>query len=101
MTCEENKAGTDLDAAKLYPSFWRLQQAFSNPTRLFSLDALEQFKTGLTATVAAFKRVPIVPSARSNSTSRKRKHGADDVTTEYSPKYLTSKDLFQLEVDPR
>ncbi len=96
---------TVLDTDALYPVFWRLQQAFSNPPRLFSSQPFQEFKSGLQATITKFKHVPKLPQARPaaesrRGTKRKGEDDADDFASTFNPRYLTSKDLFRLEVVP-
>lgn len=90
--------GTDT----LYPIFWSLQHAFSNPVRLFSEENFNDFKKGLEATLAKFKEVPKVIQAPSPEGKRglKRKFddGYDEFASTFNPKYLTSRDLFKLEL---
>ncbi|KAM0721209.1 hypothetical protein Q7P37_003496 [Cladosporium fusiforme] len=98
-----------LDNSTLYPIFWRLQQDFSDPTRLFTTENFQAFKKGLAATLLKFKKTPTVMQARSsdaNQRGTKRKLGDIDSTTDtsdkfadnYNPKYLTSRELFDLEL---
>lgn len=87
----------------LYPIFWTLQQVFSNPPALFKQNVFEEFKKGLDATLAKFKEVQIV-SQRASETLRGEKRKAAEMEQEgelantFNPKYLTSRDLFSLEV---
>jgi hypothetical protein len=94
-------ASTTLSEDELYPIFWTLQQVFSNPPRLFNDDTFEEFKKGLEATLAKFKEVPTAIQ-RESSKSTKRKvdemERKDEFATTFNPKYLTSRDLFSLEV---
>lgn len=99
-TDSEKPKTMDMDA--LYPVFWSLQHSFSNPPRLFEEDNFKQFQKGLEATLAKFKEVPkVIQSADSD-----RKKGAktrsdedhDEFANTFNPKYLTSRDLFELEV---
>jgi THO complex subunit 1 len=94
---------TDLNA--LYPMFWSLQQDFSQPLRLFESDNLSKFKDHLSATVKEFQKYPGDEGYRYGATDDtkkdlKRKRGEDGTEPEaaFNPKYLTSKDLFELEV---
>ena len=98
----------------LYPIFWRLQQDFSDPTRLFDPDHFQGFKKGLTRTIAKFKHTPTVvqtKAAEDGKRGTKRKFGGDDAMAmngdsdssdhfagNYNPKYLTSRELFDLEL---
>ncbi|KAK4956556.1 hypothetical protein LTR10_006083 [Elasticomyces elasticus] len=99
---------------ELYPIFWRLQQDFSDPTRLFVKAHFETFKKGLGHTLTKFKKTPTVVQAKAAATNKrgtKRKLGTDDTMEDqnstaatdhfadkYNPKYLTSRDLFDLEL---
>ena len=99
------KGKVDLDA--LYPVFWSLQAYFSSPSQLFDSERFAAFKSGLEATVAAFKNMKTElenkAGSRSSEEARKshrRKRVAEDaeVGISFNPKYLTSRDLFDLEV---
>ncbi|EON65357.1 hypothetical protein W97_04595 [Coniosporium apollinis CBS 100218] len=96
---EEQKT---LDTDTLYPIFWQLQQAFSNPPSLFSQQNLDEFKAGLQATLSTFRAVPKVIQSQGVDVKRgvKRKHGEgyENLASNYNPKYLTSRDLFKLEL---
>lgn len=96
-----------LDADALYPVFWSLQESFNQPKKLFDAGHLAHFKTGMEATMTAFKANPVPHDAKSskqNDESRrgqKRKLESEDddgVLASFNPKYLTSRDLFELEV---
>lgn len=95
----------DLDA--LYPMFWGLQAYFSAPTRMFDPQHFATFKTGLEATLSTFKNINTDLENQSASKSAeelrkamKRKRTSDDpeIASSFNPKYLTSRDLFDLEV---
>ncbi|KAF2097939.1 hypothetical protein NA57DRAFT_18809, partial [Rhizodiscina lignyota] len=92
----------EVTSEQLYPIFWTLQKAFSNPPRIFSDENLSEFKSGLDATLAMFKKVPRVIQATSSDEKRgvKRKAGEafDEIAGAYNPKYLTSRELFTLEL---
>lgn len=101
-----------LSADSLYPVFWSLQNFFSNPTRLFVRESFETFKSGLAATMTKFKAVDeeqmkqgaaarTADEARGRGTNggvagEKRKR--EDLGAHFNPKYLTSRELFELEV---
>lgn len=95
-----------LDNSTLYPIFWRLQQDFSDPTRLFTADKFQSFKKGLAATLLKFKKTSTVQTRSSESqrgTKRKTTGDAivetkDQFADNYNPKYLTSRELFDLEL---
>lgn len=100
---EKPKEKVDLDA--LYPVFWSLQSYFSSPSKMFDAERFASFKTGLEATLHAFKNIKTdlgnQGPARSEEAARshKRKRGDEaEVGTSFNPKYLTSRDLFDLEV---
>ena len=83
---------------QLYSDFWSLQHIFSNPQRAFDGEALNGFKKGLELTVRKFQATPKIP--RVTTQSRKRKRGEEDneFANTFNPKYLTSSDLFDLEL---
>ena len=98
---------------ELYPIFWQLQQDFSDPTRLFAADNFQTFKKGLANTITKFKKTPTVvqtKAAEDNKRGTKRKlredgmigtsdgENIDHFMDNYNPKYLTSRDLFDLEL---
>lgn len=90
--------------SEFYPIFWRLQHDFSNPTRLFEDENFTPFKDGIGRTLAKFKQTPVVAQTKSAGDAQrgiKRKLGdetGDQYASNYNPKYLTSRDLFELEV---
>ena len=85
-----------------YPIFWALQKDFSSPTRLLeSEEHFTNFKAGLEKTMDKFSATPVVRTRSDDSRGVKRKRGHTDDTAyqgDYNPKYLTSKELFELEV---
>ena len=101
-----------LSTSDLYPIFWHLQQDFSDPTRLFAADRFQTFKKGLAYTITKFKKTPTVvqtQAADDGKRGTKRKIGEDGTNgtqggnidhfiDNYNPKYLTSRDLFDLEL---
>ena len=100
-----NRTQPDMDA--LYPVFWSLQASFSNPTRLFDEANFQDFKTGLGLTIDKLQSIQQESQGRGTSkmvdespSGMKRKRGdeGDDLATSFNPKYLTSRDLFELEV---
>ena len=92
----------DLDA--LYPQFWALQSYCSAPTRLFDSNNLKLFKEGIAATMACFQQMNAnpAPSNRQDEskrgTKRKRSETGNEIASTFNPKYLTNRDLFDLEV---
>ncbi|KAK4975573.1 hypothetical protein LTR66_010968 [Elasticomyces elasticus] len=94
-----------VDNNSLYPMFWRLQQDLSNPVRLFEKANFQTFKEGLATSLAKFRKTPVVVqtkvSEHGGAQGEKEKHGDEHVdrsSSSYNPKYLTSRDLFDLEV---
>ena len=103
----EEKSQKPLDADALYPIFWSLQDYFSRPTKLFDPVNLASFRTGLEMTLVKFKEVQKEMESRGSLKNNedqkqgvKRKWEGEDETTSssFNPKYLTSRDLFELEV---
>lgn len=101
----DTASGKALDADTLYPIFWSLQESFNQPKKLFDPSHLRQFKSGLQATMTAFKANPVQHDKKSSKQADekrglKRKLDTEDdgVLAAFNPKYLTSRDLFELEV---
>ena len=101
------KEAFEPDMDTLYPVFWAIQQNFSMPTRLFNESDFRDFKNGLGLTLQKFRSVHEKQQARGTSTAsddskqaikRKRVDGDDELAASFNPKYLTSRDLFDLEV---
>jgi THO complex subunit 1 len=93
----------DLDS--LYPIFWAMQANFSCPTRLFQAENLTSFKQSLSATLECFQKVHSNISASTNrldeskrSLKRKRSVTGSEFSNSVNTKYLTNRDLFDLEV---
>lgn len=106
-TDKKRKPQDDVDLDALYPMFWSLQAYFSAPSKMFDPDRLASFKAGLEATLSAFKNINTelenqgaARSAEEARKSNKRKRQADgaEIGENFNPKYLTSRDLFDLEV---
>lgn len=96
-----------LDMDSLYPMFWNLQAYFSAPTRLFDANDFNSFKSGLESTIVSFRKVSSSLDMRGmgkgseemrRAMKRKRGENESEITTSFNPKYLTSRDLFELEV---
>jgi THO complex subunit 1 len=95
-----------LDPDALYPIFWSLQESFNQPKKLFDPAHFAAFKTGLEATMATFRSVKPEQSSRAKEKpaeempclKRKRDDVDDELASGFNPKYLTSRDLFKLEV---
>lgn len=100
-----SKSEAIVSATELYPIFWSLQQYFNQPKKLFDSANLAAFKSGLAATMTMFISVkPEEPRAKPTDEPKKetkRKRSSDDLANSFNPKYLTSIDLFELEVCPR
>lgn len=97
---------TPVDMDALYPIFWSLQHSFSQPMTLFDAFQFTKFKKGMEATLTAFETVDklqktnktadetkILPQKRKSPEAAEERDGSN-----YNPKYLTSRDLFELEV---
>ena len=95
-----------MGADELYPIFWSLQESFNQPKKLFDTAHFSGFKAGLEATMTMFKSAQTEMNGRparvaeegKRDTKRKRSQGEDDLANAFNPKYLTSRDLFELEV---
>ena len=96
---EDAKKNDIPNSQELYADFWSLQNLFSNPQKAFDTDALSRFKRSLEITIKKFRATPKVP--RVSTQSRKRKRNEDSISkfaSAFNPKYLTSRDLFDLEL---
>jgi THO complex subunit 1 len=91
-----------LDIDTLYPIFWSLQHSFSNPPRLFEENNFREFRSSLEVTLAKFKEVPKVIQSGDIERKKGPKPSSGDsydaFANTFNPKYLTSRDLFKLEV---
>jgi THO complex subunit 1 len=99
-----------LDPDTLYPIFWSLQESFNQPKKLFESSHFSAFKAGLEATMATFwtinpekptraREKQDKPDEEANpSLKRKRNDVDDELASGFNPKYLTSRDLFKLEI---
>ncbi|KAB5557975.1 THO complex subunit 1 transcription elongation factor-domain-containing protein [Coniochaeta sp. 2T2.1] len=97
-----------LTADELYPVFWSLQAVFSQPKKLFDTAKLAEFKTGLEATMATFSTIKPEPrkqekdkqgdESKRSPKEEKPEDGDDELANTFNPKYLTSRDLFELEI---
>ncbi|KAI4120776.1 MAG: hypothetical protein LQ338_006773 [Usnochroma carphineum] len=120
---QEPEPEPEPDTETLYPIFWSLQDIFSQPTRLFDAQTFSSLKSGLELTLRKFKAVQQHQFSRgstsnlpSSSPSRPLKRKRSDLeqdqqqqqqpkhpklATSFNPRYLTSRDLFSLELhDP-
>lgn len=103
---EGSEADKALSAEALYPLFWALQTNFSQPKTLLNKEGFTRFKTGLEATMTAFKsiqngqgsRLTKISDESRRAAKEKREAGENDAATLFNAKYLTSKDLFRLEM---
>jgi THO complex subunit 1 len=92
----------DLDT--LYPKFWSLQQIFCSPTRLFETPVMTEFRENIALTLSCFKSISTSTSSSATTgpkptTGAKRKHSEiSNTTTPFNSKYLTNRDLFDLEI---
>ncbi|KAK4167678.1 THO complex subunit 1 transcription elongation factor-domain-containing protein [Cladorrhinum sp. PSN259] len=104
---EEDKKPLDPDA--LYPIFWSLQESFNQPKRLFEPSNFASFKTGIETTMTAFLAIKDEQPRNKekqekqledlgNSLKGKRVDGEDTLANGFNAKYLTSRDLFKLEI---
>ncbi|ORY02928.1 nuclear matrix protein [Clohesyomyces aquaticus] len=93
---------TTMDINELYPHFWSMQGSFSNPPSLFEGDNFKKFREDLEATLAKFKEVPKViqtgDAENKRGTKRRLEDDSDELASTFNPKYLTSRDLFKLEL---
>ncbi|KDB25972.1 hypothetical protein H109_02173 [Trichophyton interdigitale MR816] len=98
----------ELELDTLYAAFWSLQESFSKPIRLFDTTHFASLKSGLEATLSSFRKVSSKLEVRSTTkgsdelrrgTKRKRGEGGSDLPNSFNPKYLTSRDLFELEIN--
>lgn len=98
-----------LDTDSLYPIFWSLQDIFSQPKKLFNRAQLDHFKSSLETTVKAMKahmtrkgNVQHRSADENKQVTKKRfgemESGEDEISSTFNPKYLTNRDLFDLEV---
>lgn len=105
-TTTSKEADKPLETEALYPLFWSLQESFSQPLKLFDTGHFAKFKQSLEATIKTFRAIPKGGDSRpskstenpSQSLKRKRDEDDSDLPEAFNPKYLTSKDLFKLEV---
>ena len=101
---QSNAAESQPDLDALYPQFWALQSYCSAPTRLFDPNNLKLFKEGIAATMACFQQMSAhtTPSNRQDDSKRgikrKRSETGNEIASTFNPKYLTNRDLFDLEV---
>ncbi len=103
------KSGADkrpnIDFAALYPVFWSLQASFSQPKRLFDPAHFGQFRSAMDASLSALRQIKHQDDVRrmrqldeSKAGIKRKRDKEDELADTYNPKYLTSRDLFELEV---
>lgn len=90
---------------RLYTQFWRLQTFFSQPTRLFTRSDRDTFRNIVAQTMIKFQTVQQEQQGRLAADaprSAKRRRSADIISPDSASvlisKYLTSRDLFDLEI---
>ncbi|CAK7221053.1 hypothetical protein SCUCBS95973_004365 [Sporothrix curviconia] len=112
----KDKKQPPTDFAAFYPVFWSLQESFSQPKKLFEAAQFSQFKAGMDASLAALRQISSQDDSRKSRQLDESKRGAkrkrdkeeaeakeskadkeDELADTYNPKYLTSRDLFELE----
>lgn len=98
-----------LDPDTLYPIFWSLQEYFNQPKKLFETSQFASFKTGIETTMNSFLAIKAEqPRSKEkqekqleelvNGFKRKQVDGEDALASGFNAKYLTSRDLFKLEI---
>lgn len=106
VTFDAKSSEKPYDAEALYPLFWSLQENFSQPLKLFDASNFAKFRSNLDATTKAFQAIHHKEGSHSRSLENSRRslkrkreeEGVEDASEAFNPKYLTSKDLFELEV---
>lgn len=107
VSFDSKTPGKPMEPSSLYPLFWSLQESFSQPMRLFDSANFSKFKTSLEATIKVFQTIHKDEGSQSSRAlenskrilKRKREEeGQDEAPATFNPKYLTSIDLFELEV---
>lgn len=100
--------GQPLDTDEFYPVFWSLQDSFSQPKKLFDAAYFARFRGAMETTMTAFRAIPVENAGPSRTAEearmnlkRKREDEDEDLANAFNPKYLTSRDLFELEVSSR
>ncbi|KAM7197852.1 THO complex subunit 1 [Rhypophila sp. PSN 637] len=105
----ESKKQTEkpLDPDALYPVFWSLQDSFNQPKKLFDAEHFASFKKALEATLTTFRTIKESPRGKEKdkqsdeskrASKRKLQETDSELATSFNPKYLTSRDLFKLEI---
>lgn len=91
------------DMDELYVTFWSLQKPFADPPSVWEPAALESFKRGFETILEKFKAMKhVLPTTKSDEKRGMKRKSENTVVDEFSnnfnPKYLTSRELFGLEV---
>lgn len=92
-----SRGGKPMSMDELYPIFWSLQSDFANPPRLFEPERFQRFKEGLAATLAKFKEISGSEDDDILKRTDRRKW-ENNTYSHFNPKYLTSRELFELEI---
>jgi THO complex subunit 1 len=102
---DKSSSQKPLEPDALYPIFWSLQDYFCQPLKLFDTQNMAKFKAGLEATLVAFESVAqgqrnpqTIDDTKDVSRKRKRFEVDSSESGNFNPKYLTSRDLFELEM---
>jgi THO complex subunit 1 len=100
---EDTTTSAIKDIDELYPVFWGLQKSFAYPPSVWDPALLENFKKGFEATLEKFKEMRNVLSNTNSEQRRGTKRKTeeleiDEFSNSFNPKYLTSRELFELEV---
>ena len=100
---EDFAPGSGMDNDELYPVFWGLQKSFAYPPSAWEPAVLEGFKKNFEATLGKFKEMRNVLTTSNIEQRRGIKRTSEEVETydlsySFTPKYLTSRELFELEV---
>ncbi|ELQ44383.1 guanylate kinase [Pyricularia oryzae] len=98
--------GPPVDMDALYPIFWSLQSSFSQPKNLFDRKNFAEFQSNLQSTLSALEYAQGQASSRSKQydggsragQKRKRDPDGNELADSFNPRYLTSRDLFELEL---
>ncbi|KAI9044225.1 THO complex subunit THO1/HPR1 [Aspergillus affinis] len=105
---DDKSEETKIDLNRLYPMFWSLQAYFSAPTKTFDSQHFATFKAGLEATLSTFRSIHMemensgatrTSEEMRKSSKRKRTADGQEIASSFNPKYLTSRDLFDLEIN--
>jgi THO complex subunit 1 len=91
------------DMDELYPVFWGLQKSFAYPPSVWDTTILDSFKKAFESTIEKFKEMRNVLSTTNSEQRRGTKRKSEELEMEefsnsFNPKYLTSRELFELEV---